>query len=77
MHAPTHTPALASHVCSYGFDPLGLGKDAGKLRWYQQAELQHCRWAMLGVAGVLGPELASSIGISWPGAGVPWYEAGK
>jgi hypothetical protein len=34
---------------------MGLGKDADKLKWYQQAELQHCRWAMLGAAGVLVP----------------------
>lgn len=61
----------------YGFDPLGLGSDAGKLSWYVQAELVHCRFAMLGVAGVLVPELASKIGISWPGANVAWFDAGK
>jgi hypothetical protein len=44
---------------------------------YVQAELQNGRWAMLGVAGILFPELASNIGISWPGAGVAWYDAGK
>lgn len=42
-----------------------------------QAELVHSRFAMLAVAGILFPELASNAGISWPGAGVPWYEAGK
>jgi hypothetical protein len=38
---------------------------------YQQAELQNGRWAMLAVAGILFPELLSSIGFSWPG-GVGW-----
>jgi hypothetical protein len=51
----------------YGFDPLQLGKDADKLEWYVQAELQHARWAMLGVAGVLVPEIAF---------GAKWYETG-
>lgn len=37
----------------FGFDPLGLGEDPESLRWYVQAELVHCRFAMLGVAGIL------------------------
>ena len=37
----------------FGFDPLGLGKNEQALKWYQQAELVHGRWAMLGVAGIL------------------------
>eukprot|EP00192_Tetraselmis_astigmatica_P018778 CAMPEP_0117664260 /NCGR_PEP_ID=MMETSP0804-20121206/9114_1 /TAXON_ID=1074897 /ORGANISM="Tetraselmis astigmatica, Strain CCMP880" /LENGTH=258 /DNA_ID=CAMNT_0005471459 /DNA_START=237 /DNA_END=1013 /DNA_ORIENTATION=+ len=41
----------------YGWDPLGLGSDPKALEWYRQAELVHCRWAMLGVAGVLGQEI--------------------
>merc|ERR1712113_741584 len=34
-------------------DPLGLGKDSKTLKWYRQAELQHSRWAMLGVLGII------------------------
>lgn len=41
----------------YGWDPLGLGSDPKALAWYRQAELMHARWAMLGVAGVLGQEI--------------------
>ncbi|CAI5507800.1 unnamed protein product [Closterium sp. Naga37s-1] len=56
-----------------GFDPLGLAEDAEALRWYVQAELVHCRWAMLGVAGVLGTDLLTTLGL----ADLPvWYEAG-
>lgn len=73
--APAHLDGTLP--ADFGFDPLGLGKDAGKLKWYVQAELVHCRFAMLGVAGVLFPELASNAGISWPGANVAWYDAGK
>lgn len=61
----------------FGFDPLRLGEDPAKLSWYVQAELVHARFAMLAAAGILGPELFSSIGIQWGGAGVAWYDAGK
>ncbi|KAG1366628.1 putative photosystem I chlorophyll a/b-binding protein 5, chloroplastic [Cocos nucifera] len=37
----------------FGFDPLGLGEDRESLKWYVQAELIHCRFAMAGVAGIL------------------------
>ena len=39
-----------------------------------QAELMHCRWAMLGLAGMVGPELLTKIGM----ADLPnWIDAGK
>lgn len=57
-----------------GFDPLGLAEDPENLRWFVQAELVNGRWAMLGVAGMLLPEVFTSIGI----LNVPkWYDAGK
>jgi light-harvesting complex I chlorophyll a/b binding protein 4 len=57
-----------------GFDPLGLGEDPEALKWYVQAELQNGRWAMLGVAGILIPEVLTKVGI----LSVPvWFEAGK
>jgi len=61
----------------FGFDPLSLGRDKENLRWYQQAELLNGRFAMLGAAGILGPELLSKIGFSWPGKDVAWYNAGS
>jgi len=39
-----------------GFDPMGLGSNPKAMAWYRAAELVHCRWAMLGVAGVLAQE---------------------
>jgi hypothetical protein len=42
---------------AYGFDPLGLGKDPASLKRFQEAEVIHCRWAMLGAAGCLAVEL--------------------
>jgi len=42
---------------NYGFDPLGLAKDEASLKRFQESEVIHCRWAMLGAAGVLAVEL--------------------
>ena len=42
---------------NYGFDPLGLAKDPASLSRFQESEVIHCRWAMLGVAGALAVEL--------------------
>merc|ERR1711977_684568 len=51
-----------------GFDPMGLGADPTALNWFRQSELMHCRWAMLGVAGILAQEVVRP--------DVFWYEAG-
>ncbi|KAE8796843.1 Chlorophyll a-b binding protein P4, chloroplastic [Hordeum vulgare] len=57
----------------YGFDPLGLGEQPEDLKWYVQAELVHCRFAMAGVAGILGTDLIRVSGIG----NLPvWFEAG-
>jgi|TARA_B100000683_G_scaffold58925_2_gene56871 hypothetical protein len=56
----------------YGFDPLSLSADPEMKKWMVQAELQHARWAMLGVAGAVAPELLTKIGT----ADLPnWAEA--
>nr|ABK22868.1 unknown [Picea sitchensis] len=47
----------------FGFDPLGLGSDPETLKWNVQSELVHCRWAMLGAAGIFIPELLTKLGI--------------
>jgi len=58
----------------YGFDPLGLGADPDMLKWFQQAELMHCRWAMMGTAGILLPEMAT---LGGAGDLPVWFEAGE
>eukprot|EP00898_Chlorokybus_atmophyticus_P007901 jgi/Chlat1/8111/Chrsp75S07575 len=50
-------PYLEGLPANFGFDPLGFGKTKSNLERFQQSELIHARWAMLGVAGVLLPEL--------------------
>ncbi|EIE20191.1 light harvesting complex a protein [Coccomyxa subellipsoidea C-169] len=51
-----------------GFDPLGLGSEPERLKWYTEAEKTNGRWAMAGVAGILGQELL--------GVQPKWFEAG-
>jgi len=53
----------------YGFDPLGLGSDPERLKWYVEAELVNGRWAMIAVAGIIG---SSALGVEGE-----WYEAGS
>jgi light-harvesting complex I chlorophyll a/b binding protein 4 len=54
----------------YGWDPLALGAEKDRLGYYRQAELQNGRWAMLGVAGILGQEILKP-GVFWYNAGLP------
>lgn len=69
------TPAYLENLTgSYGFDPLGLGKDAASLSRFQEAEVIHGRWAMLGVAGSLGAELAGQG--DWYNAPLPLMQGG-
>lgn len=57
----------------------GAGSDPELLKWFAQAELMHSRWAMLGVAGILIPELLGRAGFienySWYNAGTQEYFA--
>jgi len=53
----------------YGFDPLGLGSDPERLKYYQEAELMNARWAMMAVAGICTTE---ALGIE-----SKWYMAGQ
>ena len=48
----------------YGFDPLGLGKEPTNLARFQEAELIHARWAMLGVSGAAGAEVITGVNLS-------------
>eukprot|EP01026_Neomeris_dumetosa_P067361 TRINITY_DN656_c0_g1_i16.p1 TRINITY_DN656_c0_g1~~TRINITY_DN656_c0_g1_i16.p1 ORF type:complete len:248 (+),score=41.24 TRINITY_DN656_c0_g1_i16:115-858(+) len=70
--APAHLDG--SLPADYGFDPLSLGSDPDMLMWMRQAELIHCRWAMMGAAGIIIPAFLTKLGVM----NVPvWFEAGK
>jgi len=51
----------------FGFDPLGLGTDPERLKWYAEAEKTNGRWAMAACAGILFTELLGK---------TKWFEAG-
>eukprot|EP00899_Mesostigma_viride_P019202 jgi/Mesvir1/27283/Mv07116-RA.1 len=55
VKAPAHLNG--SLPGDFGYDPLGLAKDPVSLARYREAEVMNGRWAMLGVAGMLAPEL--------------------
>uniref|UniRef100_A0A061S9W9 Chlorophyll a-b binding protein, chloroplastic n=1 Tax=Tetraselmis sp. GSL018 TaxID=582737 RepID=A0A061S9W9_9CHLO len=57
----------------FGFDPLGLGTDPDRLKWYVEAEKTNGRWAMMAVAGILFTE-ATGFAPKWFNVG---YEAGQ
>jgi hypothetical protein len=59
---------------SYGYDPLGLGKDDETLAKFRANELIHARWAMLAAAGIIIPEGLQANGAAIKG-GV-WFETG-
>jgi light-harvesting complex I chlorophyll a/b binding protein 4 len=65
--APAHLKS-ANLPGNYGFDPLGLGANEERLRWFAESERVHARWAMLGVAGILVQELVRP--------DVFWYTSG-
>ncbi|CAI5474471.1 unnamed protein product [Closterium sp. Yama58-4] len=62
----------------FGFDPLGLSdpEGAGNFidpKWLTYGELINGRWAMLGVAGMIAPEILGSYGI---GPKIVWFQSG-
>ncbi len=65
----------------YGFDPLGLSDPEGaggfiNPQWLAYSEVIHGRWAMLGVAGMVAPEVLGGLGIIPQETGLVWYKAG-
>jgi light-harvesting complex I chlorophyll a/b binding protein 3 len=62
----------------FGFDPLGLSdpEGAGNFidpKWLQYGEVFNGRWAMLGAAGMIAPEILGSFGI---GPKIIWFQSG-
>eukprot|EP00475_Leptophrys_vorax_P016307 TRINITY_DN22775_c0_g1_i2.p1 TRINITY_DN22775_c0_g1~~TRINITY_DN22775_c0_g1_i2.p1 ORF type:complete len:278 (+),score=6.75 TRINITY_DN22775_c0_g1_i2:199-1032(+) len=64
-----------------GFDPLGLcdPEGAGAFidpRWLVYAEIINARWAMLGAAGMIAPEVLDNLGLIPAATGVLWFKSG-
>ena len=74
LNGANMSPIPCEFRCSagdFGWDPLGLGANKERLTWFAESERVHCRWAMLGVAGILVQVRFASIMIhhlsSFPG----------
>jgi light-harvesting complex I chlorophyll a/b binding protein 3 len=65
----------------YGFDPLGVYDPDSKgfavsPSWLRYAEIIHARWAMLGAAGCIAPEILGAIGVIPADTAIPWFKSG-
>uniref|UniRef100_A0A7I4E0E0 Chlorophyll a-b binding protein, chloroplastic n=1 Tax=Physcomitrium patens TaxID=3218 RepID=A0A7I4E0E0_PHYPA len=65
----------------YGFDPLGLMDPEGAggfidPQWLPYAEIINGRFAMLGAAGAIAPEVLGRIGLIPQETAIPWFQSG-
>ena len=65
----------------FGFDPLGMSDPEGaggfvNPQWLAYSEVIHGRWAMLGVAGIVAPEVLGGAGIIPADTGLVWFKPG-
>ncbi|KAI8472383.1 MAG: light-harvesting chlorophyll-a/b protein of photosystem I [Monoraphidium minutum] len=65
----------------FGFDPLGLldpVNSGGFItpEWLQYSEVIHCRWAMLGAAGIMGQDALGALGAIPEGTHIEWWRTG-
>ena len=84
---PPHKKTQNSYLngtlpADYGFDPLGLSDPEGagafvNPKWLAYSEVIHGRWAMLGAAGCIAPEILASAGaIPQSPSEVLWFKSG-
>jgi len=65
----------------FGFDPLGMSDPEGaggfvNPQWLAYSEVIHGRWAMLGVAGIVAPEILGGMGVIPESTGLVWFTSG-
>merc|ERR550537_1017687 len=65
----------------FGFDPLGVFDPEGKAfalspSWLRYSEVIHARWAMLGAAGCVAPDILGRAGIIPGETAVSWFKSG-
>jgi len=65
----------------FGFDPLGISDPEGEgafisPSWLAYAEVIHARFAMLGAAGCIAPEILGKMGVIPESTGLVWFQNG-
>eukprot|EP00355_Strombidium_rassoulzadegani_P003437 CAMPEP_0168628372 /NCGR_PEP_ID=MMETSP0449_2-20121227/11809_1 /TAXON_ID=1082188 /ORGANISM="Strombidium rassoulzadegani, Strain ras09" /LENGTH=277 /DNA_ID=CAMNT_0008670787 /DNA_START=42 /DNA_END=875 /DNA_ORIENTATION=+ len=65
----------------FGFDPLGLSDPEGagvfvSPEWLAYSEVIHGRFAMLGIAGCMAPEILGAAGVIPADTGLVWFKSG-
>ncbi|KAK3025511.1 hypothetical protein RJ639_042046, partial [Escallonia herrerae] len=65
----------------YGFDPLGLSDPEGtggfiEPKWLAYGEVINGRFAMLGAAGAIAPEIFGKLGLIPAETALPWFQTG-
>ncbi|GAB4859286.1 Chlorophyll a-b binding protein 8, chloroplastic [Ancistrocladus abbreviatus] len=65
----------------FGFDPLGLSDPEGtggfiEPKWLAYGEVINGRFAMLGAAGAIAPEILGKAGLIPPETALPWFKTG-
>ncbi|KAL6873358.1 hypothetical protein ACP4OV_013440 [Aristida adscensionis] len=65
----------------FGFDPLGLSDPEGtggfiEPKWLAYGEVINGRFAMLGAAGAIAPEVLGKLGLIPPETALPWFKTG-
>ena len=65
----------------FGFDPLGMSDPEGAggfvtPEWLAYSEIIHGRFAMLGAAGCIAPEILGAAGVIPADTGLVWFKSG-
>lgn len=74
---PAHnSSALGPHHSSHLLHLVAFKLPFNSLTVFLRAQVIHCRWAMLGAAGMFAPEALAAWGVTPSVTGLPWFKTG-